>query len=650
MRAVDDPGLHQDGHTGSPAETAPRGGLRGLCRPSTLTGGLTELAWVGAHVLMYPMGTRTAVLRPDARNRPGNQPPAVRALFAADPLAARIPVLLVHGLVDNRSVFSVMSRSLRRRGFAHVGTWNYSPLLTDVAGGAADLGAHIERICEQTGHDQVHVVGHSLGGLISRYYVQRQGGDRRVASLVTLGTPHSGSLWAHVVPTPLIRQLRPGLAGSAGAGRAGAGLPHAHHRRVQRPGPDGGAHDLRALRPPRPARPATCSSAASGTCPCPGTVAWSTRSRRRWPACARPPSARRRAPPSPDDGPLPPRRGSGPRRRPRTVRPIRPARPTTRAAVLGRVLTHRYGPITAPVTTGGRRSTGRPVPPSLPRRSRLAAPRREALDREGAPCLAAVHRRSSSAPGSNGASRRRPARPSATPTRLEVRRRRDASSPGSPPPGPPPARPPGAALVRRARRRCAARRRAQRVRRPGRPPRRSPRTTAWAPPPQLGLTGEIDDAGARRSITEAEAQARLGELAASRAARAPKTVLPTQGRLTTCYCMRWGQMHWGIDLAAPLGTPIYAATDGVVLRAGPASGFGNAVYIQDADGNVHIYGHMRYYSVRAGDVVTPATRSPRSATRASRPAPTCTTRSTAAACRAGRSTPQNWLAEHGVEI
>ena len=101
-------------------------------------------------------------------------------------------MLLVHGLVDNRSVFSVMRRSLRRRGFAHVCTWNYSPLLTDVAAGAADLGAHIERICEQTGHDRVHVVGHSLGGLISRYYVQRQGGDRRVESLVTLGTPHHG--------------------------------------------------------------------------------------------------------------------------------------------------------------------------------------------------------------------------------------------------------------------------------------------------------------------------------------------------------------------------------------------------------------------------------------------------------------------------
>jgi hypothetical protein len=210
MRGSSGPASGPASHMEPRPEAPPRDGLRGLCRPATLTGGLAELAWVGAHVLMYPLGTTTSALRPDPRKRPGEQPPAVRALFAADPLAARIPVLLVHGLVDNRSVFSVMTRSLKRRGFAHVCTWNYSPLLTDIARGAADLGAHIERICEQTGHDRVHVVGHSLGGLLARFYVQRHCGDRRVESLVTLGTPHSGSMWAHIVPTPLIRQLRPG--------------------------------------------------------------------------------------------------------------------------------------------------------------------------------------------------------------------------------------------------------------------------------------------------------------------------------------------------------------------------------------------------------------------------------------------------------
>src|SRR4051794_28196803 len=90
------------------------------------------------------------------------------------------------------------------------------------------------------------------------------------------------------------------------------------------------------------------------------------------------------------------------------------------------------------------------------------------------------------------------------------------------------------------------------------------------------------------SITVAEAQARLQEVAASRAARAeaeaaareaarPKSVLPIQGaRYTSCFCSRWGTFHWGIDLAAPMRTPEYAAGDGVVLRAGAASGFGLA--------------------------------------------------------------------------
>ncbi len=80
--------------------------------------------------------------------------------------------------------------------------------------------------------------------------------------------------------------------------------------------------------------------------------------------------------------------------------------------------------------------------------------------------------------------------------------------------------------------------------------------------------------------------------------------LPTNGTYTSCFCGRWGTFHEGIDLAGPLGTPIYAAGDGVVLDAGPAAGFGNWVVIQHADGDVTIYGHMRYYSVHAGQPVS----------------------------------------------
>lgn len=119
----------------------------------------------------------------------------------------------------------------------------------------------------------------------------------------------------------------------------------------------------------------------------------------------------------------------------------------------------------------------------------------------------------------------------------------------------------------------------------------------------VGLTGEMEDVGVRQGISEAEAQARLSELAASRAAREPQFVRPVDARMTTCYCMRWGSMHTGVDLAAPLGTDIYAVTDGVVLRAGPASGFGYAIWIKDEWGNVQVYGHMRYIYVEAGQTV-----------------------------------------------
>ena len=57
---------------------------------------------------------------------------------------------------------------------------------------------------------QPHVVGHSLGGVVARYYVQRMGGDARVHTVCTLGSPHAGTWAAHLLPTALVRQLRPG--------------------------------------------------------------------------------------------------------------------------------------------------------------------------------------------------------------------------------------------------------------------------------------------------------------------------------------------------------------------------------------------------------------------------------------------------------
>ncbi len=84
----------------------------------------------------------------------------------------------------------------------------------------------------------------------------------------------------------------------------------------------------------------------------------------------------------------------------------------------------------------------------------------------------------------------------------------------------------------------------------------------------------------------------------------PKVTLPVHGAtLTSNFGTRWGAMHGGLDLAAPLGTPLFAAADGVVTDAGPASGFGIWIKIRLSDGTVLVYGHMYNVNVHAGQTV-----------------------------------------------
>ena len=160
-----------------------------------------ELAILAGHLLLYPTGVWQE--RP-----PDPPPPGAAARLPTE--GARRPVLLLHGFIDNRSVFVLLRRSLRRHGRHHVEALNYSPLTCDIRTAAALLSRHVEKICARTGHSQVDVVGHSLGGLIARYYVQRLGGDARVHTLVTLGTPHAGTRVAPLLSAhPVVRQMCP---------------------------------------------------------------------------------------------------------------------------------------------------------------------------------------------------------------------------------------------------------------------------------------------------------------------------------------------------------------------------------------------------------------------------------------------------------
>jgi len=115
-------------------------------------------------------------------------------------------VLFVHGFMAAGPVFEPMRAHVERSlGVATI-DFTYGPMarFEDVAERFAGLAdRHAAR-------GPIDLVGHSLGGLIARWYLQELGGARHTRRLVTLATPHAGTTAARIAPVPLARALRPG--------------------------------------------------------------------------------------------------------------------------------------------------------------------------------------------------------------------------------------------------------------------------------------------------------------------------------------------------------------------------------------------------------------------------------------------------------
>lgn len=114
---------------------------------------------------------------------------------------------------------------------------------------------------------------------------------------------------------------------------------------------------------------------------------------------------------------------------------------------------------------------------------------------------------------------------------------------------------------------------------------------------------------AANAAVHAEELARGVAYAAERAEREarlqrPLFAMPCKAIFTSGFGYRWGALHDGVDLAGPIGTPIYAASDGIVKEAGPTnSGYGAWVLIKHSDGTVTRYGHINTWTVQVGQRV-----------------------------------------------
>jgi murein DD-endopeptidase MepM/ murein hydrolase activator NlpD len=121
---------------------------------------------------------------------------------------------------------------------------------------------------------------------------------------------------------------------------------------------------------------------------------------------------------------------------------------------------------------------------------------------------------------------------------------------------------------------------------------------------------EASEAELTRIIEEAEARsAARSSVGSSVGATADRTVggggciWPTRGTATSEFGNRWGRLHAGIDIAAPTGTPIYAAQDGTVIFSGVQSGYGNVIILSHGGGLNTLYGHQSRLAASNGQSV-----------------------------------------------
>ena len=129
----------------------------------------------------------------------------------AAPAPVETPVLLVHGVLCNAGVWVRLARYLRKRGVTGLYSLSYGPPLASIETFAEQLARKIDAIMAATGAPRVIIIAHSMGGLVARAHL-REHGTGRIAGIVTIGSPHHGSMLAWFFPGRSLAQMRPGNA------------------------------------------------------------------------------------------------------------------------------------------------------------------------------------------------------------------------------------------------------------------------------------------------------------------------------------------------------------------------------------------------------------------------------------------------------
>lgn len=145
-------------------------------------------------------------------------------MFPSHAMAGEHVVVLLHGLFATAGVLRPLRGQLETELDCHTASFTYAP-----GPGVDALGQRLAQLVRRLPSGvRVHLVGHSLGGLAVRWFVQELGGDPRIVQTVSLGSPFRGTKHGRFMPGPAGRDIVPGSPVTRRIGESAARCPVPH--------------------------------------------------------------------------------------------------------------------------------------------------------------------------------------------------------------------------------------------------------------------------------------------------------------------------------------------------------------------------------------------------------------------------------------
>lgn len=147
---------------------------------------------------LYPLGIPT-----------GSMPVLTLPRLRQSATRPHVPILFIHGLLHNPSTFAWLKQRLANAGFKNFSDMNLATVTYSIPELAQQTATAVDALLAKYDVPHVDIIGHSMGGLVGRYYVQKLGGDGKVRNLITLGTPHQGTALSRYFRFSNVKCLNP---------------------------------------------------------------------------------------------------------------------------------------------------------------------------------------------------------------------------------------------------------------------------------------------------------------------------------------------------------------------------------------------------------------------------------------------------------